>query len=198
MLLNQAETWLMNNPLRAAMQRYYEVPTLLRLGGSMRGGRVLEVGCGRGYGVELLLDHLGAGQVDAFDLDPAMITRARARLAPRGDRVRLWTGSVTEIASGDAAYDAVMDFGIIHHVPDWRRALREVYRVLKPGGRFYVEEMFELFICNPIARRLFDHPQQNRFDSPRFTAGLKETGFQVMTTHPVLSLYGWFVADRPA
>ena len=35
----------------------------------------------------------------------------------------------------------MFDFGIIHHVPQWRRALAEVARVLKPGGRFYAEEV---------------------------------------------------------
>jgi hypothetical protein len=48
-----------------------------------------------------------------------------------------------------------------------------------------------------IARRLFDHPQQDRFDSHSFTSGLQEVGFQVVTTHPVMNLYGWFMADRP-
>ena len=49
-----------------------------------------------------------------------MVARARQRLAPRGEQVRLWVGDVTCIEAEDATYDAVVDFGIIHHIPDWR------------------------------------------------------------------------------
>ena len=45
------------------------------------------------------------------------------------------------IHAADDTYDAVFDFGIIHHIPRWREALDEVARVLKPGGRFFFEEV---------------------------------------------------------
>ncbi len=50
MLLNAVEKALMNNAVRAAIQGSIEVPRLLSLGGSMRKGRALEIGCGRGAG----------------------------------------------------------------------------------------------------------------------------------------------------
>ncbi len=81
MKLNAIETALMNNPLREAIQRRFEARRLLEMGGPMRGGRALEVGCGRGVGVELILDRFGATEVDALDLDPEMVERARRRLA---------------------------------------------------------------------------------------------------------------------
>src|SRR3990172_241867 len=112
MLLNRVEYMLMNNPVRAAIQRGFEAPRLLRLGGPLGGGAALEVGCGRGVGAELILDLFGAATVDAFDLDPSMVARARKRLHPRGARARLWVGDVTAIAVPDATYDAVFDFGI--------------------------------------------------------------------------------------
>ncbi|MBI5529080.1 MAG: class I SAM-dependent methyltransferase [Deltaproteobacteria bacterium] len=58
-------------------------------------------------------------------------------------------GDVTAIRADDETYDAVFDFGIIHHVPDWRAALREIRRVLKPGGRLFAEEVHERFISHP-------------------------------------------------
>jgi Methyltransferase domain len=78
----------MNNPVRAAIPRHCEAPRLLRMGGPMRGGRALDVGCGRGVGTELILDVFGADSVDAFDLDLRMVARARTRLAAHGSRVR--------------------------------------------------------------------------------------------------------------
>ena len=75
MLLNRIETAMMNNPLRAALQRHFEAPRLRAMGGALPGARVLEVGCGRGVGTGLILDLFQAEHVDAFDLDPAMVVR---------------------------------------------------------------------------------------------------------------------------
>ncbi|HBY59102.1 MAG TPA: SAM-dependent methyltransferase, partial [Solibacterales bacterium] len=99
MLLNRIEYWLMNNALRAAVQRRFEAPRLLRMGGPVRGGKALEVGCGRGVGTELILDLFEAGTVEAFDLDPRMVALARRRLAARGHRVRLWVGDGCAMAA---------------------------------------------------------------------------------------------------
>ena len=149
MRLNRFEFALMNNPIRAAIQRYYEVRQLLRLGGPLAGGRALEIGCGRGVGIELILGPFAAGSVTAFDLDPQMVRRARARLAGQSSAVSLWVGDATAISVPAESYDAVFDFGIIHHIPDWRLALAEVFRVLKPAGRFYAEEVMGQFLDRP-------------------------------------------------
>jgi ubiquinone/menaquinone biosynthesis C-methylase UbiE len=196
MRLNAVETALMNNPVRAAIQSHLEARRLLALGGTTPGACALEVGCGRGVGAELILDRFGAARVDAFDLDPRMLALARRRLGRRGDRVRLWVGSVTEIAAADATYDAVFDFGIIHHVSEWRRALSEIQRVLRPGGRLFAEEVFARFISDPLWRRLLAHPQQDRFDDAGFRQGLESAGFRVVATQSLWNRFGWFVADR--
>src|SRR5688500_19029410 len=107
MLLNRVEKLMMNNPVRASLQRQFEAKRLLAMGGDVRGGRALEIGCGRGVGTEIILEVFGASHVDAFDLDPDMVGRARARLASYGDRVRLWTGDAEHIEASDGAYDAV-------------------------------------------------------------------------------------------
>lgn len=198
MLLNRVEYALMNNPVRAAIQRRLEAGRLLRLGGRMEGGAALEMGCGRGVGAELVLDAFGAERIDAFDLDPRMVALARERLASRGPRVRLWVGDATHIPVPDATYDAVFDFGIIHHVPHWRPVLAEVRRVLVPGGRFYAEEVLARFIRQPIVRRLLEHPQRDRFDQPGFQVALAQAGLEPRGSSALWGSFAWFVADRPA
>jgi ubiquinone/menaquinone biosynthesis C-methylase UbiE len=113
--------------------------------------------------------------VDAVDLDPAMVERARRRLAGYGaGRVRLAVGSVTDlreaVGARDGSYDAVFDFGIIHHVEDWRAALAETARVLRPGGRFFFEEVTATALARPSYRLLFDHPADDRFTAGEFLA----------------------------
>jgi ubiquinone/menaquinone biosynthesis C-methylase UbiE len=194
MRLNRLEFALMNNPVRAAIQRHYEARHFLQMAGPMRGGHALEIGCGRGVGTELILDLFGADRVDAFDLDPRMVVRARTRLRQRGPRARLWVGDATAIPVADATYDAVFDFGIVHHVPQWRRALREARRVLKPGGRLYAEEVLAPFIDHPVMKRLLDHPRADRFDAAAFEAGLGEAGFRILQSRHLGSAMAWFTA----
>jgi len=196
MLLNKVEKLLMNNPVREAAQRYYEAKRLRELGGATTGGRALEIGCGRGVGVEIILERFGADTVDAFDLDPDMVRRARARLERFGDRVSLWIGDATDIRADDGTYDAVFDFGIIHHIPDWRAALREVHRVLKPGGRFYADEIYEKFLTHPLVRALLDHPREDRFDHSRLARALEAAGLHVEASHDE-GHFGFFVARKP-
>ena len=197
MLLNRVEYALMNNPARAAIQRHFEARRLLRMGGAMQGGAALELGCGRGVGARLILDAFGADSVDAFDLDPRMVALARRRLAPYGSRARLWVGDATSIPAPDASYDAVFDFGIIHHVPRWRLVLAEVRRVLKPGGRFYAEEVLARFIRAPLVRDLLEHPQNDRFDAPAFGSALSEAGLEVRAVAELWRSFGWFIAAKP-
>jgi len=198
MILNRAEFALMNNPLRAAIQRHLEARRLLRMGGALHGGRALEVGCGRGVGTRLILDVFGAETVDAFDLDPRMVARARARLSAYGPRTRLWVGDVTAIGAPDSSYDAVFDFGILHHVPDWQRGLAEIHRVLRPGGRLYAEEVMERFIVHPITRRILDHPLRDRFDAARFRAALATACFEPLGSQTLWGSFAWFTARKPA
>ena len=196
MLLNALEKSMMNNPIRAAIQRYVEAQILKRMGGPLPGGRVLELGCGRGVGIEIILKGFGAKQVDAFDLDPEMIALAQKRMARLGKQVKLWVGDATAIQAKDNAYHAVFDFAIIHHIPKWRDALREVYRVLKPGGRFYAEEVLKQFIGNPVWRRFFDHPQEDRFDCKQFVAALRTIGFRIVAQRKLGESFAWVVAEK--
>ena len=179
MKLNAVEKLLMNNPARAALQRHYEASILDRLGGDIRGSLALEIGCGRGVGAEIILERFGAGHVDAFDLDPDRILRAERRLARFSERARLWTGSATHIPAPDGTYDAVFDFGIIHHIPDWRTAVTEVRRVLKPGGRFYFEEVTRHALERWSYRTFLEHPEHDRFSAEDFVAELEAQGLRV-------------------
>lgn len=108
----------------------------------------------------------------------------------------MWTGDVERIDAPDATYDAVFDFGIVHHVRDWRAAVREIHRVLKPGGRFYAEEVLAAFILNPLTRRLLDHPLEDRFDASMFGEALRAEGFSLVGRRDLGGSFAWFVADR--
>lgn len=180
MLMNRLETLAVDSPVRRAIQRHVELPTLIRLGGRVGGGHVLEIGCGSGYGTKLILDRMGAARVDAVDPDPEMVARARRRLRRYGGAARVRLGAAEDLRASlgadDGAYDAVFAFAVLHHITDWQIAVSEVARVLRDAGRFYFVEVTSAALARPAFRRLFDHPEQNRFGAGQFLAELRRRG----------------------
>lgn len=150
MKLNRFGRMQMNNPARAAAQRRFTARHMLRLGGDVGEGSALEIGCGRGVGIEIILDVFRAQTVVAFDLDPKLVALAEGRVARLGDKVTLSVGSATDIQAADSTFDAVFDFGVIHQIEQWRKAVAECARVLKPGGRFYFEAVSKAFYRVPM------------------------------------------------
>jgi SAM-dependent methyltransferase len=98
-----------------------------------RGRKVLEIGLGQGAESEQIIRR---GAVwSGLDLTSESVDRVRTRLALRDlphDDVR--QGSAVEIPWPNDSFDIVFSHGVLHHVPDIRRAEREIHRVLKPGG----------------------------------------------------------------
>jgi SAM-dependent methyltransferase len=102
------------------------------------GARVLEVGCGPGHlSVQLAGQH--GLEVTGLDLDPAMITRARASTDPAGNpggrRPSFLVGDVASLAFPDGSFDLVVSTLSMHHWADPATGLAEIGRVLRPGGR---------------------------------------------------------------
>jgi len=178
MKLNALEFTLMNNPVRAAIQRRVETPVLIGPPGSLAGKHVLEVGCGRGIGMEILLA-LGSKQVTGFDLDQKMVALAQKRLVKYGERARVFTGDAEAVELPSESIDAVVEYGILHHVPGWQKALEEISRVLKLGGTFYFEDLLKGFVSAWPMRVLLDHPQETQFTGRQFRIGLERADLRV-------------------
>jgi ubiquinone/menaquinone biosynthesis C-methylase UbiE len=179
MRLNLVEKLLVNNPARALLQRLYEGPLLRKLGGRLDRARVLDVGCGRGVGVQILLEQFGAGQVCGLDLDPQQVRRAQQRFAGKSKgQVLLAVGSVDKLPFPDEYFDAVFDFGMLHHVVDWQAGVAEIQRVLKPSGLFFFEEVTRAALNRWIYRTFLDHPAENRFSEAEFMDELPVHGIE--------------------
>ncbi|MCH8508452.1 MAG: glycoside hydrolase family 99-like domain-containing protein [Phycisphaerales bacterium] len=97
-----------------------------------KGKSVLDIACGEGYGSAMLSQV--ASEVVGVDIDPGTVEHATKIYG--GDGLRFEVGSCEQIPAKRHSFDAVVSFETIEHIGDHARFLREVRRVLRPGGVF--------------------------------------------------------------
>ncbi len=99
------------------------------------GMRLLDCGCGMGALTTSLAEWLAPGEVVGFDREQSQIEAAREWAFEKGvQNVRFEIGNIYEIAYEDACFDAVFAYTVLEHLREPKRAMREMLRVLKPGG----------------------------------------------------------------
>jgi SAM-dependent methyltransferase len=124
---------LRENPFQPAtgVWRAVELGAVLRHG--LPRGRGLDLGCGDGKLMRILLDaSAGPGEVVGVDIDP-LETRDAVRM---GVYLRVHTASGAQIPEPDATFDFVFSNSVLEHIEEIEPVIREVARVLRPGGTF--------------------------------------------------------------
>ncbi len=181
----------MNNPVRGLIQKRLEAPRLQRLCKG-RTETVLEIGCGQGVGAGIIHDLFSPREYVGIDLDPKMIERARRKQNGLSN-ARFLQGDAAKLSFTDNNFDLTVDFGIIHHIPNWRDALVELHRVLKTNGEFVFEELpvetWERGI-GKLLKKLLKHPYNEMFRQREFVHELEGLGFEVeVYEDSLISLY---------
>ena len=106
------------------------------------GMRLLDVGCGPGSITRGLATHLAPGEVVGVDLSEEALASARRDAAERGiENVRYQTASVYELPFPDASFDVVFAHQVLQHLREPSAAMREMLRVLRPGGLIGVRDV---------------------------------------------------------
>ena len=100
---------------------------------SLAGKDVLDVGFGSGFSVQLLAE--AGANVSGVDLTDWAVETTQTRLAAFGLEANVAQGDGERLLFGDSSFDLVFSWGVIHHSSDMERALGELVRVLRPGGR---------------------------------------------------------------
>ncbi len=145
------------------------------LGDADLGGDVLEVGPGPGLTTELI--RLRTQRLTALEIDPKLAESLRARLG--GTNVDVITGDGTAMPFPDGRFSGAVSFTMLHHVPSvelQNKLLREVRRVLKPGGVFAGSDSRQSFVMRVIHIGDTLVP----VDPDTFGMRLEAAGFQVL------------------
>lgn len=153
---------ILNPATREVLARLPQVP----------GAQVLDIGCGQGNTTRLLADVLAPSSCIGVDFDDALVAYARAQ-ADNPSAVSFRQGDATELPFADATFDVVFCRFLLIHMTEPVRVIREMLRVVKPGG-FVVafEADFEYEIAYPpcpafasinkIWKGLFQQPAAGR------------------------------------
>lgn len=113
---------------------------ILRLAGPLQGRSVLDVGCGDGTLARVLARN-GARRVCGCDPDPRMVGQARAGATGNGIRVDLAVARAQALPFADNTFDVVTCITVLAFIPDANAALREMARVIRPGGRLVIGDL---------------------------------------------------------
>lgn len=123
---------------RLERHRYQLEPHILRAAdfGRARGLRVLEIGCG--LGTDAVQFARAGAHYTGIDLTPRAISLARKRFSLLDLPGDLHVGDAEALDFDDDSFDLVYSHGVLHHTPDIHAAVKEISRVLRPGGRAVV------------------------------------------------------------
>jgi ubiquinone/menaquinone biosynthesis C-methylase UbiE len=146
---------------------------------------VLEIGCGTGLFTEKVYNATGASII-ATDLSEDLLNIARKKNLPITFKIE----DAMNLSFADNSFDVVFGSSIIHHL-DFNKSLKEIYRVLKPGGRMVFAEPN---MINPqiliqknvpfIKERLGDSPDETAIIRWSFKSLLKKQGFTSIKIFP--------------
>ncbi len=133
--------WIKSLP-EDVLASYCGVGNPFRLEPIGKGETVLDIGCGAGVDTLIAAILVGPeGRVTGIDLIPEMLNRARTNLKRTPlKNATFRKGSAEQLPFADKTFDVVISNGAFNLIPDKARALTEVFRVLKPSGRFLLAD----------------------------------------------------------
>lgn len=147
-------------------------------------GEVLELGTGAGANAAAVLDRFPRVRLVATDVDPAMLDAARARLGRFGARASIQPADAAELPFADDSFDGVVSLLMLHHVGDWRAALAEAVRVLRPDGRLVGYDLTRSGPAGWLHRG--GHPDHTLVTADELRVALVDVGFGAVRVEPRL------------
>ena len=117
------------------------------------GSHLLDIGCGAGVDALVASKVVGpSGKVMGIDITPEMIRRAEANKKEIGaENVVFQLSRVQDLVGIDSSFDVVMSNGVLNLIPEKEEAIKAAFRLLKPGGWFFLADQF---LVDPASKDL--------------------------------------------
>ncbi|MEO9080014.1 MAG: methyltransferase domain-containing protein [Rhodanobacter sp.] len=157
----------------------------------LKGGVLLDVGCGQGKSFRLLQDAFEPQRIIGLDADPASLALSRSEAVKERIDAELIAGDCAQMTLPDSSVDIVFCHQTFHHLVEQERALAEFWRVLKPGGKLLFAESTKAYIDSWVIRWFFRHPMHVQKSADGYLQMLREQGFQFETRHVSLPYLWW-------
>ncbi len=172
--MNKVERIWVHNRARWLLQKWWELPLLMKLGLEIKGKTVLEVGCGNGRAARAMKTTYGAKEVVGIDID---LSHLPTFSSPHAQFLKIDAAQMPIFPNG--YFDTVVGFGLLHHVEQWQDAVAEIGRVLRPGGVYALDD----FVSSGLKKgyhKVFEAPTENRFTTGQLIREIERNGMEIM------------------
>jgi ubiquinone/menaquinone biosynthesis C-methylase UbiE len=176
--------WLLDNPLRKRREARF-LDLVLE---SIRGNEtVLDVGAGSGFFSIPVAQKLKTGSVVCLDLSPEMLARLQKKVERLGltDRVRIAQSEASSSGLPGESVDVVISNAVLHELPNPKAVLKEIARVLKPGGSVMIKDFNKDSLQGKIVSLFHHKDEQGPFTPNELKNCLTEMGLRDIKTIPI-------------
>ncbi len=157
--------------------------------------RVIDVGCGFGHSFDELARRFSPEQIVGMDADPALRSRAAKAAASCTRPVLLHPANAACIDLPDGDFDLVFCHQSFHHIVEQEAAIKEFFRILKPGGLLLFAESTRRYIHSLPIRLLFRHPMEVQKTADEYISLIRATGFDLPPARISLPYLWWSRPD---
>jgi len=139
---------------------------------------ILDVGIGHGHSLLMLDQRFRPQKLIGMDINPEVAKQADDKVTACDCEVQVLVNNATAMELADQSVDMVFCHQTLHHIADQASAVREFYRVLKPGGVLLMAESCRKFIHSLPVRVLFRHPMHAQKTDSEYLQLLADNGFE--------------------
>ena len=178
------------------MQKYFEIIIFNKFLKSKKiqliKKTILEAGCGSGYGLQLIQEYYHPVELYGFDILPEQVLRAKKRNL----RAKVFMGNITNINLPSKKFDVVFVFTVLHHIPNYPKALKEISRILKPGGFLLIDELNKRLIDFFDIFMGVKHPKKSRFVWSELIRAIEDAKMRIITKKTFIVGFGLFLCQK--
>lgn len=156
---------------------------------------ILDIGYGHGHSLWLLEEYFHPEKIIGLDVDPKSKVRAKENIKKCTCKVELIESDAAYINLANNSVDMIFCHQSFHHLIHQDKAIKEFYRVLKPGGDLLFAESCRRYIHSFIIKLLFRHPMSVQKTDLEYIALIEDAGFIVKPESVSRPFLWWSLPD---